>query len=187
MRFYGESLEIKELVDMALELSSTLETLKKDDDKVLLELAKSYARLFLGAGQKIVPLWESVYLSPKGILYQEPFFNVLEEYSRFGFKKREDYKEPEDHLSVELYFMKKLTEKQCEVMEESLLNDLIISQLNFLEKHLLRWIPRFVEELEEQDSLGFYKLMSKALYDFLRVEKDFLNKSIFFSKEININ
>jgi len=179
LRIYGEKIGSMEIIEASSALENFFAMLEnKNQKEVLLDLARSYAKLFLGASEKIVPLWESVYVGQKKLLYQQSFFEVLDYYKRFGFEKRKEFREPEDHLAVELYFMKKLSELLCEEKNASQLLLLAEAQLEFLRTHLLRWIPVLVTELDKHDDYGFYRLVGNALIKFLRSDESWLKKII---------
>ena len=76
-----------------------------DEEVVLGDLARYYASLFLGVGPENVSLCESAYRNERGLLFQNAYFDILEKYREVGLGKREDFPEPEDHLSLELAYM----------------------------------------------------------------------------------
>ncbi len=75
---------------------------EKDKTKFLQGLAAEYASLFLNVGPIPVYLAESVYLGKEHLLYEEPYFDAVRIYQIYGFKKRSSFKEPEDHIAIEL-------------------------------------------------------------------------------------
>ena len=79
------------------------------DEDALEQLAVVFDRAFFGMGprtaQKAFP-YESVYTSEGGLMMQDAYAEVLRVCSRRGLlAKNPGFKEPEDHLAVELAFM----------------------------------------------------------------------------------
>ena len=88
---------------------------EKDKGKFLRGLASEYESLFLNVGPKPVYLIESLYLEKNNrhLLYEEPFYDAMRIYQHYGFKKRSSFREPEDHIAIELEFMAHLCDMTC--------------------------------------------------------------------------
>jgi len=84
----------------------------KDLKEVEQDLAVEYAGLFLNMRLVSVAPFESVYTSPEHLLMQEARDEVLSEYRREGLDKVKDFKEPEDHIALELGFMAYLCQRR---------------------------------------------------------------------------
>ena len=69
----------------------------------------------------------------------------------------------EDHLATELEFMAWL----CE-------NAKIDEQMEFLEKHLVSWLPAFHADLEKFSMTDFYRAAGKMTLGFVYMEKELL-------------
>ncbi|MEM3906369.1 MAG: molecular chaperone TorD family protein, partial [Nitrososphaerota archaeon] len=82
---------------------------KRDLKEVELELAVDYANVFLGVKKKPPHPSESVYKT--GLLMQEPYDEVLHAYWEAGVDVVKDFKEPADHIAIELQFMSYLCRK----------------------------------------------------------------------------
>jgi TorA maturation chaperone TorD len=175
----AESAEEELLKDGCLTLSDAIKDFEEDVDKssLLTDLASEYASLFLNVGSSPVYLVESVYLGKHHLLYEEPYFEVLEAYKTFGFEKSPEFKEPEDHLAVELEFMAKLIDLTMRSIDENNLEyakGYLNLQKEFLDDHLIKWVPQLCQKLEEASSSKFYKGLAKLLHGFIKVEEQFV-------------
>lgn len=45
-------------------------------------------------------------------------------------------------------------------------------QRNFLENHILPWVPSFVSDVERESKVDFYRSISRLARAFLMIEKD---------------
>lgn len=120
-------------------------------DELLLDLARDFCYFFL-IGVESVPHSESVYLSPDHLEKQEPRDEVLELYRQVGFQISEDFKEPEDHIALELEFMARLSHLIMVALDADNYEDanvLIDTRKRFMEEHLVKWVPAFCKFLGE--------------------------------------
>jgi TorA-specific chaperone len=148
-----------------------------DKSSLLIDLAAEYASLFLNVGPKPVYLVESVYLGKHHTLYEEPYFEVLDAYRTLGFEKSPEFKEPEDHLAVELEFMAKLIDLTLKSLVENnveYVKSYLKLQYEFIDSHLIRWVPNLCHDLEEASSNKFYIGLSKLLHGFIKIDKQFI-------------
>ncbi|MEM1676273.1 MAG: molecular chaperone TorD family protein [Nitrososphaerota archaeon] len=157
------------------------EALKRDLKEVELELAVDYANIFLGVKhareKKGAPHpSESVYKT--GLLMQEPYDEVLQAYWDAGVDVVKDFKEPADHVAIELQFMSYLCRKASESLQkgdkESLIK-FLKAQKDFLEKHILQWIPRLAKDILESADTDFYKGFGKVLGRYVQYDKEIVD------------
>ena len=138
------------------------EYLRHRDSGTRQELAVDYARVFLCAGmyeQLMAPPYESVYTSEGGLMMQDAYAEVLHVYRGAGFAKNPGFKEPEDHLAVELAFMALLCGRAVEALragDEAGAERQLRAQREFLSDHLLNWIDRFTADVRKAAEDGFY-------------------------------
>jgi len=139
---------------------------EKDKTGFLQILAAEYASLFLNVGLKPVHPVESVFLGKGHLLYEEPYFDIMRIYQLYGFKKTESFREPEDHIAVELEFMSHLCNLTVRSLEEEK-NDYgagyLENQVEFLRLHLKQWVPDFVEKIKWASSNDFYLALADIL------------------------
>ena len=68
------------------------------------ELRDDYTRLFIGPGKVLAPPWESPYIQKERVIFQVDTLKVREWYQRYGLESIRKYKEPDDHIGLELAF-----------------------------------------------------------------------------------
>lgn len=87
------------------ELEGYLAQITSNTENNLLPLGIEYMNLFRGAGHTPVFLYEAVYLSGEGLMYEVPYFEVKELYENCGFEIEPGWIEPEDNNSIKCQFM----------------------------------------------------------------------------------
>jgi anaerobic sulfite reductase subunit A len=146
-----------------------------EDEQVIGELAADFAGLFLNAGSRPAHPYESFYTSPEHLLMQEARDQVLLAYTTSGLALGGKFHEPEDHIALELEFMSYLCQRTVaasEAGDPQMTRTHLQSQREFLEDHLLRWAPRFCEDLECHAATDFYRALGRLLSDFLDLERE---------------
>ena len=112
------------------------------------ELAAVHYQLF---GMNVFP-FESIFLDDSGLLGGWVTDGVVHSYQRIGFAA-DTAVDSADHIGHELAAMAALCQAEAEAREENL-TPLIASrqtwQREFLEEHLLRWLPSFVLAVWQQ-------------------------------------
>lgn len=171
----GESEEFK---DGSRRLGEFVGAVKSDYEKdrhaFLQGLAVEYASLFLNVGLKPVHLAESVYLGKNHLLYEEPYFDAVRIYQIYGFKKRVSFREPEDHISIELEFMAHLCDLAALSIEqgkEDYAVGYLKNQKEFLETHLAKWTPELAKKLRWASKNEFYLALADLLEGFVDTER----------------
>lgn len=134
---------------------------------VLTDLAADYAKVFLAAGSNqglaAVP-YESIYTSPKRIVMQEAWEQVRAIYQSQGLVLGDvssDYME--DHVACELEYMAWLCGEGK-----------IDAQIDFMQTHLLAWIPAFYEDILKYADTDFYKEVGKITLEYLKADAELL-------------
>ncbi|WHY75665.1 molecular chaperone TorD family protein [Neobacillus sp. WH10] len=128
---------------------------------------EEYQRLFIGPGPLAAPPWESYYRSKEKLLFEEWTYQIREQYHQFGLQFIKENKEPDDHLLLELEFMIFLADKSMQEVRPERILELIVSQVNFIEKHLTIWIPFFCAKVIENTKSKLYLGAAMLLEDFL--------------------
>ena len=128
------------------------------------QLACEYARIFLAAGvftkerQTAVP-YESVFTGDERIMMGDARDDVVARFLEDGFQVNPDLHEPEDHLAFELEYLVNMNERagECaQAKDKAQLRRNVVRQLEFIEGHLLNWIPALREVAQEYAKLTFY-------------------------------
>ncbi|MEG0217277.1 MAG: molecular chaperone TorD family protein, partial [Raoultibacter sp.] len=156
------------------ELAAMKETLLALDEAQLEQLAVVFDRVFFGMGprtaQKAFP-YESVYTSEGGSLMQDAYSEIVKVYREALVRKNPDFPEPEDHLAIELAFMRSLCERCVAVLQEGTeapVVALLEEQRAFLASHLLNWIAPFCADMKGSAQQGFYYHLAVFTEEFLR-------------------
>jgi len=153
-------------------------------NEVLLELATDYANLFLGVDyayhKKGIPHpSESVYLT--GYMYQDVIDEVFDAYLEAGVAKSSEFREPEDHVALEMYFMAHLCTKALEALNAGDLQSLrrhLERQRDFLTNHLLKWALKLADDVIESANTMFYKAVGKITKGLLTMEEEVLQQLV---------
>lgn len=155
------------------------------------ELAADHSSCLLGMSANPVSPFESVHTSDKQLMMQDSRDQVVHAYAQSGFAKAGEYHVPEDHISLELDFMAGLGMRAADAVASVLSGSLddadaagkigqaecdLNAQLDFLEKHLLVWVPGFCDGLESKASTPFYRGAAQMLRAFLEQERSYLER-----------
>ena len=133
-------------------------------------VAQEFTDLFLGPFGAQVNAYESYYLI--GHLFKEPLIAVRDFMGRVGLEKKpEEYAEPEDVIAFELEIMNWLVGKQLGANNSDEEEGWVLSQAEFLKKHLLIWGPACSKDIGAAEAADFYKGVAAILGGFLELER----------------
>ena len=113
------------------------------------------------------------------MLFQEITLQVRETYRSYGLLPEGYPHVADDSLALELAFMAKLAERAMEDFrdgDEIGLSRLLAASSEFLTKHLLRWIPKFLERMVKAKTRVLYPQMCVILHEFLKRDKECLDE-----------
>jgi TorA-specific chaperone len=151
------------------------EYLKDAWDDSITELARDYARTFIGHGvngYSAAYPFESVYTSERRLLMQEARAEVLR-VLRENNLKRGNWTEGEDHVSLELEFMQRMSMRTADALcagdEDAAVGHLRVQQA-FVRAHLLNWLPMLVADMRRFSCTKFYQGLASLLMG--HVEED---------------
>lgn len=141
------------------------------------DLRADFKRLFVGPGPMQAPPWESVYRNEDHLLFDQHTIQVRVFYARHGMEFVRIHQMPEDAIAIELEFMRVLTERLTQAVEQ---NDaeaeklLLNEQLDFLRQHLLMWVPTFAMFCQRRANTAFYSALAAVLMGFLNWDEQTL-------------
>ena len=144
------------------------------------DLAIDYVRTFIGHGVDAFSAaypYESVYTSEKRLMMQDARDEVLAIYRSQGLDKQETWKEAEDHLALELEFMQILANRTVDALkagDEDAAIDLLTTQKNFLERHLMAWVPMMTSDMRRFAKTDLYRGLASLTDGFMTVDFEFL-------------
>ncbi|RNL12286.1 dehydrogenase [Parvibacter caecicola] len=144
------------------------------------DLAIDYVRTFIGHGVDAFSAaypYESVYTSEKRLMMQDARDEVLAIYRSQGLDKQETWKEAEDHLALELEFMQILANRTVDALkagDEDAAIELLTTQKNFLEDHLMAWVPMMTSDMRRFAKTDLYRGLASLTDGFMTVDFEFL-------------
>jgi len=141
------------------------------------ELAAEFTALFIGGKRKrrVFP-YESVYTSADRLLMQEARDAVASIYRDAQLNLREDFREPEDHLALELAYMAHLNIQASQAEQIKSIQQAIDLQQSFYRQHLMVWAPAFCADLKKAARSAFYVWLAEFTSDFLAAEDESLQQ-----------
>jgi putative dimethyl sulfoxide reductase chaperone len=142
-------------------------------DGLITELRVEFTNLFLGVSDDTVHLVESAYLNRKRTQYEKPAEELRAAYESVGFKKDDEFFEPEDHFALEFEFMAQLCNWTAQELAENDLEDAIAYlslQKEFLGDHVARWVPILCEGLKRKAKSNFYSSLAYLTNGLLQMD-----------------
>lgn len=133
--------------------------------EVVEELSTEYTRLFINSYPAVpCPPYESFYVDG-GLLAQGSTLRVLRAYVEAGLRVKARFKDLPDHIALELEFMSILY--RAEAQEEGSVSEL---RRSFLRDHLLRWAPRFCDDVLSHARVPLYRGLAYTLKGLMSME-----------------
>ncbi|WP_462411885.1 TorD/DmsD family molecular chaperone [Neobacillus sp. Marseille-QA0830] len=139
---------------------------------------EEYHRLFLGPGLMAAPPWESYYRNKDHLLFEECMYQIREFYHQYGLQNVSENREPDDSLLLELEFMIFLSEQCLQQTNLEALEPFVATQIDFLNDHLLIWIPLFCERIIKNTTSQLYLGAAMLLEDFCRFDLETLTETM---------
>ena len=139
-------------------------------------LAEEFTRLFLGPGRHI-SAHESIFAEvdgESGSLWGATTVEVKKFIEATGLAYDPEYTGIPDHVSVELEFMQQLSAWEAEQWRQKHRGRAEYCadvQRRFLDRHLLRWLPKFMDAVIAEASLPFYRAMAELSKNFVQLER----------------
>ncbi len=134
---------------------------------------RDHIKLFVGPTQLLAPPYGSVYLDGQHEVMGPSTLDAARLYLAAGLQKAPSFKEPPDHVRVELDFMHRAIERTLDAVRAQAWDEaerLIEVQVTFLQNHLARWVTPFAKVLRTGAATGFYRHAAGALEAFVRQE-----------------
>ena len=155
--------------------------LKGTWEDALLDLARDYARTFIGHGnngRSAAYPFESVHTSEKRLLMQDARDEVLAIYRANLLKKGEEWNDCEDHIALELEFMQVMSERTAKALKEGKEDEaveMLKTQRAFVGQHLANWVPMFVSDIKYFSQTDLYIGAGELLLGFVQTEVEALD------------
>lgn len=136
-------------------------------DEQFVDLQTDYSRLFIGPAKPLAPPWESVYFNEDHMIFQQQTAQVRAWYRRFGLEPEKLYKEPDDHIGLELAFLAHLTSLGLQALEDSddtKFAEILQAQSEFISQHPLKWVQLWHEQVDKHARTGFYRGLGHLIH-----------------------
>jgi len=117
-----------------------------DPEKLYKDLSYDYADIFLNAGPNPAFPYESAHTGTKPVLMQKPVSILREYFKNAGVHKNSEYKDLDDHIAVEMEFLRYLLENQEVDM-----------YIKFFKNTYLKWINSFCDQFTASATTDFYQ------------------------------
>ncbi|MGY3941747.1 molecular chaperone TorD [Aeromonas tecta] len=160
--------------DAVAELNDAIARLLVRPDRQL-ELAADFAGLFLVDPKQGALPYESLYRGEAKLLMQAPMAEMQARLARLGIDVSDKYKEPADHLAIELDLMGNLIIRAAEAGTADEREQWLQEQEELLHHHLLGWFERFEQACRKADKFGFYGASARLLGVFLHMDANYLS------------
>ncbi len=131
-------------------------------------LSVEYARLFL-APQRLASPYESLQLDERK-LWGKSTIEVNKIYKKFCCVLDEGFKDPPDHLSAQLSFLSQLSHLENKYLSEGMIEEhkgVLEVKKYFLDKHIMKWFPKFKNDIENNAEYVYYRDITRCLDVFL--------------------
>lgn len=124
-------------------------------------LRTAHSRAFLMGGIDAAPPYASVWLSPKGLLWQEPARDMARLLALAGMSVEQACGEPPDHLSIQLNFLSELLEAEASG------RPMPVSAAAFAQDQIMTWLPAFADACARVRKPFFYPDLARGLLGYL--------------------
>ena len=167
-------------VDTGYRMLATYLSGVADTTTALKELAVDYYNVFFGNGNLTYSAaypFESVYTSEKRLLIQEARDEVLEVYAKANMAIDKSWKDPADHIALELQYMQKQSGHTKDALDKGNDDEALVlfgEQRTFLSEHLGAWAPMMTTDQKRIAKTGFYEGLAWLTEGFLKVDREFL-------------
>jgi TorA-specific chaperone len=164
----GNHALLKPAADQLITVLSQIET----DANAHHSLTKSFNALYLSSDNH-APLaspYASAYVDNPAL----PARQIIDVMEQKGIPVDSSINEPADHLAVELDLLSNIIIRSNELEKPEHINAALLEQKGFIDTHLLSWLPLFVNQCSEYDTLGFYSNVSSLLLNFCRLDSSYL-------------
>lgn len=166
--FQEEHPLIKQGIDLIIQCFQDLD-LKRYE-----QIRWDYTRLFIGPNKILAPPWESVYLNEERLIFQEETLEVRRTYLKYCLTPQNFGSEADDHMGYELDFMYQLC--QLSLKNDESIGSVLSDQKDFLENHILKWVPLLCKDIYIHAETDFYKGMSMVLEGFIEIDRKAVNE-----------
>lgn len=124
---------------------------------------REYHDLFIGVGRGELLPYGSYYLT--GFLNEKPLAKLRSDMARIGIERRENVKEPEDHIAALCEMMSGLITGEFDAVTD------LEQQKQFFNTHVGSWASHFFADLEAAKSSVLYGALGSVGRHFMAIEE----------------
>lgn len=173
----GDSSEMAHALEILDLFINSVRDIPESD--VVENMAVNFTKLFRGIkkGYGPPPPYESVWRR-EGRVMGEYTQKVLRMYSEADLGMDISDELP-DYIGIELKFMSLLSWREKDAWNGSDINELkrVISlQSRFLNEHIMRWVPQFLNIMQKETDSAFYKAVAILTKGFLDIEGEYITE-----------
>lgn len=125
-------------------------------------LRTAHSRAFLIGGMRAAPPYASVWLSPRGLLWQEPARDMARLLALSGLSVEQTSGQPPDHLSIQLNLLSELIEAEASD------KPMPVSAAAFAQDQIMTWLPAFADACDRVRTPFFYPNLARGLLSYLQ-------------------
>ena len=140
---------------------AALSRIDSDLDATAGRIGAAHSGAFLVGGRRSAPPYASVWLSERGLIYQEPARVMIRLLAAAGLSLPEDVREPPDHIGFQLNLLAELNERHHAGQDAPIAPDA------FIRDHLLTWLPDFAAACAGLRDPLIYAALAAATLDYL--------------------
>ncbi len=127
------------------------------------KLSEDYYRLFEVNAIPLAPAFESVYLRAEGLPERDET-NESEFYNTYEWESEVRGKVSDDNLGIELLFLTHLIDRYLNLDDDPCRREMRKEIRRFIKDHLLSWIPKWNEDVQEHSRTLCYKGIGNLIY-----------------------
>ena len=146
------------------EAAQALKMLEEVNETTIQTFEYDYNRLFVGPNKLLASPYESSYRNFEGTVLQQETLKVRNFYHYAGLQVADEGQMPDDHIQFELEFI-------LHVLSDPTIQENDRIYMMFLEKHLLQWVFKHCERIEQHSKNAITYAMALLLKEFLQLEK----------------
>lgn len=170
-------------MDSVIALAKIIESVEPKDKKMMDDMLdelkissdttinRDYIDLFIGPRSLTAPPYGSIYMEEGHQIMGKSTSDAVRLYNSVGFRKANSFKQPEDHIQVELEFMAVLINKTIDAIMNNDYDDaleLLNRQDEFLKNHIGSWIRPFAQAIINSAKTLYYKNIAAIAEEFIK-------------------
>ena len=142
-------------------------------------LKEDFLRLFSKTGTPLAPAYESQYKADNENINNQKNGDVTEFYNSYGWVSKFRGKIEDDHLGVEILFLTKLIDKYMKFDDTACSSEMRKEILRFLDNHILTWIKKWNQKVQENSETLCFKGISTLLLACCEDLQSFFSKDVY--------